>query len=275
VLDEHNVESDYLAARFGADGSELVGGPPSGSARLGFWKRREISAMRDWERRAWRAASEVVCVSAADAEQVKGVRGRAPVLIPNGVDVGAVPFKAPSARRGHEVLFVGLMSHAPNVAAARFLAREVMPLVRREEPLARLVLCGMNPAREVLALADQATEVTGLVPSVQPFLERAAVYANPLRHGAGTSLKVLEALAAGIPLVSTAIGVRGFELRPGHDYREANDAPTFAREIVNAIRLRSSFDEAAERGRALAERHDWQELASRFAAVVLDAARKG
>jgi polysaccharide biosynthesis protein PslH len=261
VLDEHNIESDYLLAR------EQARGKP------GFWLRREVAALRRWERRAWRRATEVVCVSSSDAEQVNAVRARPALVIPNGVDLRSVPFRLPSERTGFDVLFVGLMSHAPNIAAARFLAAEVMPLLRRDEPRARLVLCGMNPAPEVLALADERTQVTGFVPSVQPFLDASAVYANPLRHGAGTSLKVLEALAAGLPLVSTAIGVRGFELGAGGDYRRAETAPEFAREILAAFRDRVSFDAAAARGRAFAERHEWSELARKFAELVTSAAR--
>jgi glycosyltransferase involved in cell wall biosynthesis len=261
VLDEHNVESDYLLAR------EQARGKP------GFFLRREIAALRRWERRAWRRATEVVCVSSADADQVNAVRARPAVVIPNGVDLRAVPFRPPSERDGFDVLFVGLMSHAPNVVAARFLALEVMPLVRRDEPRARLVLCGMNPAREVLALSDEHTQVTGFVPSVQPFLEASAVYANPLRHGAGTSLKVLEALAAGLPLVSTAVGVRGFELSGVADYLEAETAIEFAAQINAAFRNRAGLDAGARRGRTFAERHDWTELGRRFGDVVLSASR--
>jgi polysaccharide biosynthesis protein PslH len=261
VLDEHNVESEYLLAREQARG------------QAGFWLRREVAAMQNWERLAWRRATEVVCVSSADAEQVRAVRERPPVVIPNGVDLGSVPFKLPSERDGFDVLFVGLMSHAPNVRAAAFLAGEVMPLVHRDEPRARLILCGMNPAREVLALADARTQVTGFVPSVRPYLESSAVYANPLQHGAGTSLKVLEALAAGLPLVSTAVGVRGFQLRAGEDYCEAKTAPDFAREILAGFHARASLDAAASRGRVFAERHDWGGLARKFAEVVAVAAR--
>ena len=75
VLDEHNVESEYLLAREQA------------RRQPGFWLRREVAAMRNWERLAWRRATEVVCVSSSDAEQVRAVRGRPPVLIPNGVNL--------------------------------------------------------------------------------------------------------------------------------------------------------------------------------------------
>jgi glycosyltransferase involved in cell wall biosynthesis len=261
VLDEHNVESEYLLAR-----AQAAGG-------VGPWQRREVTALRNWERAAWRAASEVVCVSTADAERVSRDASRAALVIPNGVDVEAVPYVAPSQRRGFDMLFVGLMDHAPNVVAAQFLAREVMPRVMREEPNARLVLCGMNPAAEVRALAGERIVVTGFVPSVHSYLEAATVYVNPLRHGTGTSLKVLEALAAGLPLVSTAVGVRGFGLRPESDYIHADDAESFTRAILRAFRERASFDTSARLGRELAERHAWTELSRRFAEVVERAAR--
>jgi len=256
VLDEHNVESEYIAER------ERARGP------LCYWKRREVSLLEDWETRIWRTAREVVCVSQADAERVRAVRGTAPVLIPNGVELGAVPFTLPASRAGFDVLFVGLMSHPPNVGAACFLAREVMPLVLREQPRARLILCGMNPGREVRALEGEHTEVTGFVASVAPYLARAAVYANPLRFGAGTSLKVLEALAAGLPLVSTAVGVRGFGLRAPDDFCEADSAAEFARGILDVFSERARFDAAATRGRELAAGYDWQELSARFARLV-------
>jgi polysaccharide biosynthesis protein PslH len=256
VVDEHNVESEYIAERDRAGGA------------LGYWKRREVALLERWEQRIWRTAREVVCVSQADAKHVRKVRARAPVLIPNGVDLASVPFRLPSTRDGFEVLFVGLMSHPPNVAAARFLAEEVMPLVRRDEPRARLVLCGMNPNREVLALKSEHTDVTGFVPSVAPYLDRAAVYANPLRFGAGTSLKVLEALASGLPLVSTSVGVRGFGLRAPEDYREADSASDFVREILEAFRGRDVFDPSAARGRELAADYDWSALSAQFAALV-------
>ena len=94
VVDDHNVESEYVAER------ERARGP------LGYWKQREVALLEAWEQRIWRTASEVVCVSESDAERVRRVRERAPVLIPNGVELSCVPFRLPSARTGFEVLFV-------------------------------------------------------------------------------------------------------------------------------------------------------------------------
>jgi glycosyltransferase involved in cell wall biosynthesis len=260
VLDEHNVESRYQREYFAAEG------------RAGFRARREVALLEAWERRAWAGATALTCVSDADASAIAPHRASAPCVIPNGVQLADVPLVLPSERAGAEVLFVGLLSHAPNVQAALFLAREVMPALWREEPSARLVLCGRSPAREVLALAGPRVEVTGTVPSVAPYLSRAAVYANALFRGAGSSLKVPEALASGLPLVSTGVGVRGFELREGEHYARAEDAEGFARALLAALRGRAGLDARALRARAVAEQFDWERLGGRFADVVFRAA---
>lgn len=257
VLDEHNIESRYL--------SEYLTARSRGHCRLA---QREVKLLSVWERRAWLQAAVVTCVTESDARVIRAHRDGPVHVIPNGVAVDEIPFVLPSQRSGAEVLFVGLMSHAPNVSAARFLALEVMPRVWSREPSARLVLCGRSPCRDVQALRNDRVEVTGTVSSVVPFLSRAAVYANALFQGAGSSLKVPEALASGVPLVSTAIGVRGFPLVPMVHYAPAEDADSFADHIVAALRARHSLDERARQGRAVAERFDWERIAQDFVNVV-------
>ena len=93
----------------------------------------------------------------------------------------------------------------------------MMPIVPATMPDARLTLCGGSPGPEVRALASPWCEVTGSVPDIRVFQKRASVFANALFHGAGSSLKVPEALAAGLPIISTNTGVRGYELRAGED----------------------------------------------------------
>jgi glycosyltransferase involved in cell wall biosynthesis len=164
------------------------------------------------------------------------------------------------------------MGHAPNVAAAQFLGREVLPRIRREEPRAKLTLCGADPSAPVRALESPHVEVTGRVANVSPFLERAAVYVNPLQHGAGSSLKVLEALAAGIPLVSSERGVRGFDLSAPEHFLAAESANEFATQVLRCFRDRAARDGAALAGRHFAESHDFESIGRRFAALVADSA---
>jgi glycosyltransferase involved in cell wall biosynthesis len=106
------------------------------------------------------------------------------------------------------------------------------------------------------------------VPSVAPYLDRAAVYGNALGHGAGTSLKLLEAFASGLAVISTEVGARGFPARAGDHFVSAESDQEFAARIVECLADRAARDEGARHARALAEGYDWQELGPRFAAVV-------
>jgi glycosyltransferase involved in cell wall biosynthesis len=259
LLDEHNIESRYFQAKVQASRRSLLS-----------FDRAEVRALERWEQHAWRSASEVVCVSEADAAAVEGASGRTPLLIPNGVELGRVPFLPPSQRQGFELLFVGVLGHPPNAAAARWLAREVLPRVQRVEPRATLLLCGADPTPEVAKLANASVSVTGRVPSVAPYLQRAALYVNALQQGAGSSLKVLEALASGLPLVSTASGVRGFPLADGEHYLRAETADDFARATLACFAERANADGMARRAREFAEAHDFEHLARQFATAVRD-----
>jgi glycosyltransferase involved in cell wall biosynthesis len=253
VLSEHNVESKVL--------EKII--EPRGAFPAEFHV--SVEHARAHEAEVWSAARVVTCVSEADAAHVGTVRGRPALVVPNGVAVERVSFALPTARGGEDVLFIGSFFWPPNAEAARFLAREVMPLVWKTRPRAQLTLCGVGPPPEVLALVQPGVVVTGAVPSLRPYRARAAVYANALFAGEGSSLKALEPLAAGIPLVSTAVGVRGYPLRAGEHYAAAETADEFARAIARALDERASLDEAAKRGRAFAEAYDWASIGRRFA----------
>ncbi len=252
LLDEHNIESRYLVAKLEALGQGAAQG--------------EVRKLEAWERALWREADNVVVVTESDAEHIAPFRDCAPEVIPNGVNLGKIRYIPASERLGSGILFVGLMDHAPNVAAAKMLAENVMPAVWRVRPEAQLTLCGANPTREVLRLGSARVVVTGRVASVAPFLEQARVCAMPLSQGAGSSLKILEALASGVPLVASEVAVRGFTLKSGTDYLPANDTATAAAHIITLLSS-AGDDERARRGRKFAEAFDWAGLAERFASL--------
>jgi glycosyltransferase involved in cell wall biosynthesis len=263
VLDEHNVESQSMAQMYAS--LPLAYRIDEGPA---------IQAVRAYEQHVWAAARLITCVTQAEAQHIQAHTATPVQVLPNGVAVGEVPFTPPSRREGPDILFVGTFRWPPNVKAARFLAREVMPRIWPKFPPARLVLCGTRPGADVVFLQRPGVEVTGTVPSVAPYLARAAVYANALFEGTGSSLKVLEPLAAGIPLVSTAVGARGFPLVPGRHYLPAEDADSFAQALLAVLRQRGVFDEQARQGRTLAEEFDWDPIAAQFASLVAGVVKK-
>lgn len=252
VLDEHNVESRYAAALRPGDVAEA----------------RRLAR---WEEGCWEAVDAVTCVSDDDAAHIARWR-RDVTVVPNGVAARETAFVPPSARGGRELLFVGSMSHPPNAAAAMELVRSVLPRVQREHPEARAVICGRAPPPEVLRLAGPAVTVTGTVPDPAPYLARAGAYVNLLRAGAGSSLKVPEAMAAGVPLVTTALGARGFGIGDGVHARVAETAEDAAAAVCEAWRDVAGAEVRARAARALAESLDWDAVGARFAAAVLRAA---
>lgn len=243
-LDEHNIESRYIRSCHAA--------------------RRESYFARIWERNAWRIARGVSCVSQADAKTIGTYCHGSVGVVPNGISLNEVPFRLPSARSSRTILFVGMMSFRPNVRAAKFLVEKVLPRVLREIPDANLVLCGRDPCRDVLALADSNVTVTGTVASVVPYIENAAVYGNALFEGAGSSLKVPEALAAGIPLVSTRVGVRGFDLNPNEHYLPAENPDEFAQQILSVLRNSTGADAMSRNGHEYARGLDWEIIGEKF-----------
>jgi glycosyltransferase involved in cell wall biosynthesis len=261
VLNEHNIESQTLRAL-------RVSAPERGITE------QDVDELAAYEIASWQRAALVTCVSDADAEHVRRHRAGPVEVVPNGVAFDEYPYVPPSRRGGHDIVFVGGFFWPPNVQAARFLALDVMPLVWAEVPEARLVLCGKNPADAVVELAAPRVIVTGTVPSVAPALAGAAVYANALFTGAGSSLKALEPLAAGIPMVSTSVGVRGYALEPSTHFLHAHTAKEFASAILAVLRDRGAFDPMAEHARAVAAAHDWKPIGERLAASVSAVARR-
>ena len=167
------------------------------------------------------------------------------------------------------ILYVGTMSWEPNARAAQRLATEVLPRVRRAYPEARVRIVGRDPTAEVLALGTlPGVEVTGRVPDVRPLLRDASVLAVPAGGRRGTRLKILEAFAAGLPVVSTPVGCEGLEARPG-EHLVVAPREDLAEGILAVLADEALGDRLAARARALArERYDW----SRVGAAACDAA---
>lgn len=201
----------------------------------------------------------VLVVSEVDRQRWLSARRRRRVLVvPNGVDCAAVR-PGPFRDGGPPVLlFTGDMAFEPNVDAALFLASRILPEVRRRCPEAELRLVGRNPGARLLALRGPGIAVPGEVPEMLPHLQAATVYVAPHRTGAGTRTKLLEAMAAGLPIVTTSIGIEGIEARHG---REVLIADTPGEAVATILRLLESVAERRRLGaaaRRLAEaQYDW------------------
>jgi glycosyltransferase involved in cell wall biosynthesis len=238
--------------------------------------RREARLLMAMERRAARCCDAVLAVSDLEAEYFRGLGATVVHTVPNGVDCAAFA-DLPCGRAGEPtVLFLGTMSWGPNAAAARFLARDVLPALSQRVPHIRLLIVGRDPPRDLLALDGQdGIEVTGGVTDIKPYLRRASVLAVPLDAGGGTRLKILEAFAAGLPVVTTAVGAEGIAAEAGTHF-VLSERLTFADAVADLLIKPATGERLAEAARRLAAKvYDWRTIGALPAAVVQNLAARG
>jgi glycosyltransferase involved in cell wall biosynthesis len=227
----------------------------------------QASRFEAFERRAFRSVRRVVFVSSEDARLAREWFGEVPgAVVENGVDV----FQMSSIRPGPGsrcILYLGSLDWRPNLDAVERLLEAIFPAVRRAVPDARLQIVGRKPppglARAVAAVPG--AELHADVPDVKPYLEGAGVMAVPLRIGGGSRLKILEALACGLPVASSRVGAEGLELVPGRDYTLADTDEEMAHCLAGALlQPEVAFAQAARGREAVVARYDWGALAGKL-----------
>jgi sugar transferase (PEP-CTERM/EpsH1 system associated) len=256
VIFTHNVESEIWRRHVDAR-----------TDRLGRWiYRLQYRRMLRYEARALRRFSGVLAVSTADRDTLARIYPGAIVppvhVVPTGVDTGY--FNPSSSDPGaRDLVFTGSMDWLPNEDAMLFFHREVLPLVRAEEPAATLTIVGRAPTPAVARLAGEAgVRVTGRVDDVRPYMRDAAVYIVPLRIGGGTRLKIFEAMAMGKAVVSTTVGAEGLPVTSGEHVMLADSPAAFATAIVRLLRDLGHRRRLETAARALVvERYDWSAVA--------------
>lgn len=210
---------------------------------------REWDRSRYWEKRYAADAGNVFVLSRKDQRVVESwdVGARCAVLPPL---FGEGFFDPPGGEtEAGSVLFVGAMHRWVNVDAARVLKEKIMPLVARECPGARATVVGDRPPESLRALAAPDFRVVGAVESLGPFLGRAAVFAAPLRVAGGVIVKVLQAMAAGKPVVTTRAANAGIGAEEEREILVADRPEDFARKVIGLLRDRARAAAVGEAGR--------------------------
>jgi glycosyltransferase involved in cell wall biosynthesis len=182
---------------------------------------------------------ELACCAAADATITVTTQEREELLGQGVADVFVVPTIHDleqhtkfgfNVRRG--LLFIGGFGHTPNVDAALWLCNDIMPIVWKLRPNIRVTLLGNKPPDSVRALQSERVLVTGYVADVAPYFEEARIFVAPLRYGAGMKGKIGQALSYGLPVITTRVGVDGYDLVDGSNCSIADAADAFAAAIL-------------------------------------------
>ncbi len=261
VLFQHNVEAMIWKRHF-----EVQRNPLKKAFLHGQWRKAFA-----FEREMCRQFDKVVAVSVEDREIMRADYGVDNVTeVPTGVDLEFFRPDPSVTREPRHLVFTGSLDWLPNDDAMRYFVNEVLPLVRQKIPDIKLTVVGRNPYSGLVELSktDPFIEVTGRVEDVRPYMDRASVYIVPIRVGSGTRLKIYEAMAMELPIVSTTIGAEGLNLVDGRELLIADTPSDFAAGI---LKLLMDDEQAKALGRRASElvraKFGWSNAAGKFAEI--------
>ena len=252
VLFQHNVESSIWKRH-----TEHAPTPWHRAYCRGQYER-----MLRYEGRVCRAAKKIIAVSGADAREMQSLYGASRIAsVPTGVDIEY--FSPPARHRAsHDLVFLGSMDWRPNIDGLKWFVSSVLPLIRARLPEFR---CPWLVAGRLYRPNDSRIHVTGTVEDVRPYLWKSAVSIVPLRIGGGTRLKIYEAMAAKIPVVSTSVGAEGLDVRDGENIQIADSPEAFAE---RCIALLSAADARRKQSQAAWEMvsacYSWEVISRKF-----------
>ncbi len=256
VLFQHNVECMIWKRR----AAERPGIP-------GMYLKSQWQRMEQYERNTCRRFDAVLTVSEEDTQTSRNLHGLENLAghVPTGVDLDFFSEPPRQTAPAPTVVFLGSMDWHANVDAVLHFAAEIWPLVVSRFPNARFVVVGRDPPPEIRALEGTARnmEVTGTVRDVRPFLRSAHVMVVPLRIGGGTRLKIFEAMAAEVPVVSTSVGAEGLTLEHDRHFLKADTPTEFAEAVIGILTSPDMAAQLAKNARIeIAEKNSWRQAAA-------------
>jgi len=184
-------------------------------------------------------------------------------LLPNGVDMTTFAPRQHDYSHNHTLLFTGNMDYAPNVDAVIYFAHTILPEVRKKIANVQFIIAGQRPVPKVQELACDYIKVTGFIKDLADTYNAASVVVAPLRFGAGTQNKVLEAMAMGIPVVCSNIGFAGLGIESGEGAIMQTDATLFAHTVVELLCSATLREKVGKEGiRIIKSKFDWDIVAA-------------
>jgi sugar transferase (PEP-CTERM/EpsH1 system associated) len=216
--------------------------------------------LRRYEKKLAVAFNECVVISPGERKTLDSYRLKVPVtVVPNGVDLDFFT-NTQKEYDPRSLTFLGRMDYYPNIDAVAYFSQDILPLIQKEIPDVQFTIVGSNPVGRVKKLAKlSAVRVTGAVPDVRPYLQKAAVSVVPLRIANGIQNKVLESMAMKVPVVASSCAFQGVNASEGQDLLVDDSTEGFANKVISLLKNPSLRQQMAEAGRKRIEScHSWQ-----------------
>ncbi|WP_059000465.1 glycosyltransferase family 4 protein [Leptolyngbya sp. NIES-2104] len=229
--------------------------------------RINLPLLKRYEKRYCQKFTNIVVTTDDDRAQLQAFNPTAEIdVIPNGVDFAAFPYRT-NDLGGHHLIFIGAMDNLANIDAAKFLSLEILPQLEAIYPDVTLSLVGARPTAEIQQLGKKNITVTGQVESIADYLHQATVCVIPMRTGYGIKNKTLEAMAAGIPIVSSDRGLEG--LQSEHRALRANSINEYVAAISWLFEDGNLRSQLSQNARSLVEtEYTWERAGRQYLQVL-------
>lgn len=236
----------------------------------GLWRyilHFEFKMLRSTEYNAFKIFDGLTIISENDSEAIPHRKNGDIHIIPNGVDFDY--FKPMEHEKKYDIVFCGNMRYEPNVHASNYLVKRVMPLVWEEFPKATLLLAGAYPKHKVSQLANDRVTVTGFVDDIRECYASARIFAAPMQTGSGLQNKLLEAMAMGLPCVTTSIANDSLQATLDTEILVGDTAQEFATHIINLLRNEEQRNELAANGTVFVHKnYSWETAGEKLEEVL-------
>ncbi|MAT96334.1 MAG: hypothetical protein CL608_04255 [Anaerolineaceae bacterium] len=260
VFDDHNAETELQRRNFLTDLRQ----PRRWVAAA--YSAEQVRRLRRFERWICRQADWVTAVSHPDKTHLeKLTNGQTPItVIPNSLDVQQFQLEETEAVP-NDIVFSGKMDYRPNVDAVLWFVDEVWPHIWRERPSTTFTIVGQKPHARLDRLRHEpGITLTGWVERVAPYLAGAKVFVLPFRVGSGTRLKLIEAMAAGKALVSTAVGAEGFPVEHNRELLLVDDGVEMATAVLHLLNHPEARKRLGQAAQQFAQQYDWRVVVPKF-----------
>jgi glycosyltransferase involved in cell wall biosynthesis len=258
ILDEHNVESDILKNQYRYEQSLI-------RKAFSFLQYRKMLKFE----KTLCMKMDIILATSEEDKKILETFNKNVFVVPNGTDV----LQDYIEDKGNKIItYIGLMSYRANVDAMLFFSQDIWPLIKNEEPAAKLLIVGKNPTEEIKALAKGDVFVTGEVENVMQYLRDTSVFIAPIRIGSGTRIKILEAMACGKPVVSTRLGCAGLEVQDGNDIFISDGPKQFAQRVLDLMGNKEERIRIGQNALNLVkDRYTWDQIGNKLEKVYQNA----